>query len=326
MSNLKDYSNIVIFGLSASKKLTNDICKYLKIKPSDVNITKFADGEIIVEALDSVRGKEVYIIQSTSSPVNENLMELLIFIDALKRASAYRINVVIPYFGYARQDRKAKGRQPITAKLVANMLTVAGANRIMTVDIHSAQIQGFFEMPFDDIRASQDLAAYIETKKLENIVVVSPDHGGVTRAMVLAKQLNAELAVIDKRRPKPNVAEVQFVLGDIKGKNCIVIDDMIDTGGTIIGSAKALKEKKAKSVYIMATHAIFSGNAKKELSNLIKQKIVEEVIVTDTIEIPAEKRFDKLEIVSIAKFLFEMIDSSIKNKSLTAVYNHKFKK
>lgn len=326
MNSLSDSDKkIAIFGLSASNQLTNEICKYLGVKPNIAKTTNFADGELIVESLDSVRGKEVYVIQSTSTPVNEKLMELVVFIDTLKRASAYRINVVLPYFGYARQDRKAKGRQPITAKLVANMLTIAGANRIVTVDIHSPQIQGFFDIPFDDIRASQDLAEYIKEKKLEDIVIISPDHGGVTRARALAEYLNVGLAVIDKRRTKPNEVEVQFILGNIEDKNCIIIDDMIDTGGTIAGAAIILKEKKAKSVYIMATHAVFSSPAVERLKKLINDKIVSEVIVTNTIELPEEKKFPQLKIVSIAKFLSVMIAASIKNESLTDVYQRKFK-
>ncbi|WP_338967789.1 ribose-phosphate pyrophosphokinase [Spiroplasma endosymbiont of Lonchoptera lutea] len=320
------YEHVAFFGLNASKKLAQEICNILKVPLQEAKVNNFADGEISVESLMSVRGKDVYVIQSTSFPVNENLMQLLIFIDALKRASANKINVVIPYFGYARQDRKAKGRQPITAKLVANMLTGAGADRIMLVDIHSSQIQGFFDIPVDDLWSSHDFAEYFLEKKLNNVVVVSPDHGGVTRARHLTTYLPGELAVVVKKRPEPNVSEVEFVLGDIKDKNCIIIDDMIDTGGTIVNAAKALKDAGAKTVYIAATHPIFSGKAVERLKNAVASGIVNEVVVTNSIELLEAKKFTGLKIISIAGFLAKMINASINCESLSEIYATRSKK
>lgn len=319
--NNKD--NIIIFGLSASQKFTQEVCKKLGINPGKVEVSRFADGEFNIKSITSVRGKVVYIIQSTSPPINDNLMELLIFIDACVRASAEKIHAVIPYFGYARQDRKQGGRQPITCKLVANMLTVAGVNRVITVDLHSPQEQGFFDVPVDDLRATQDLASYLMDENLTNLVVVSPDHGGVTRARKLANYLNATLAIIDKRRSQPNKSEVQFVLGDVKDKTAIVIDDMIDTGGTIINAAKAIKEHGAKSVYILATHGIFSGEASVKLNKAIEENIIQEVVITNTIEITPERNFKGLKVISIAGFIAKMIDASVNNKSLTKVYDDK---
>lgn len=320
---MNNKANIVIFGLSASQKFTQEVCKKININPGKVNINRFADGEFNIKLETSVRGKVVYIIQSTSPPVNDNLMELLIFVDALVRASAAKIHVVIPYFGYARQDRKQGGRQPITCKLVANLLTVAGVDRVITVDLHSPQEQGFFDVPVDDLRATQDLASYLIEENLSNLVVVSPDHGGVTRARKLGNYLRAPLAIIDKRRTHPNKSEVKFVLGDVKDKNAIIIDDMIDTGGTIINAARAIKQKEAKSVYILATHGVFSDKALERLKQAIIDGIIKEVIITNTIEIAEEKIFKGLKIISIADFIAKMIEASINNKSLTKVYDDK---
>lgn len=319
------YENVAFFGLNASKKLAQEICDIIQIPLQEAKVSRFADGEIAVESMISVRGKDIYVIQSTGTPVNENLMELLIFIDALKRASANKINVVIPYFGYARQDRKAKGRQPITAKLVANMLTQAGASRIMLVDIHSSQIQGFFDIPVDDLRSSHDFAEYFLSKNLDNLVVVSPDHGGMIRARHLTSYLPSELAVVVKKRNQPNVSEVDFILGNIKDKNCIVIDDMIDTGGTIVNAARALKEMGAKTVYIAATHPIFSGQATKMLSDAISENVITEVVVTNSIELQESQKFSGLKIISIAKFLAIMIESSINRQSLSEIYTMRSK-
>ncbi|WP_342276379.1 ribose-phosphate pyrophosphokinase [Spiroplasma endosymbiont of Nebria brevicollis] len=319
--NNKD--NIIVFGLSASQKFTQEVCKKLGINPGKVEVSRFADGEFNIQSITSVRGKVVYIIQSTSPPTNDNLMELLIFIDVCVRASAEKIHAVIPYFGYARQDRKQGGRQPITCKLVANMLTVAGVNRVITVDLHSPQEQGFFDVPMDDLRATQDLASYLIDESLTDLVVVSPDHGGVTRARRLANYLSAPLAIIDKRRSQPNKSEVKFVLGDVKDKNAIIIDDMIDTGGTIINAAKAIKEHGAKSVYILATHGIFSGEASAKLKQAFEEDIVKEVVITNTIEITPERNFAGLKVISIADFIAKMIDASVNNKSLTKVYDDK---
>lgn len=319
--NKKD--NIVVFGLSASQTFTHEVCKKLNIIQGKVEVSRFADGEFNIQSITSVRGKVVYVVQSTSPPANDNLMELLIFVDALVRASAAKINVVIPYFGYARQDRKQGGRQPITCKLVANLLTVAGVDRVITVDLHSPQEQGFFDVPVDDLRATQDLASYLIDKNLNDWVVVSPDHGGVTRARKLANYLNASLAIIDKRRSQPNKSEVKFVLGDVKNRNAIIIDDMIDTGGTIINAAKAIKEHGANAVYILATHGIFSGDAAQKLKTAVSNEIVKEVVITNTIEITEEKKFLGLKIISISDFIAKMIDASVNNKSLTKVYDSK---
>ncbi|MGL5268609.1 MAG: ribose-phosphate diphosphokinase [Spiroplasma sp.] len=317
--------NVVIFGLSASKEFSQLVCEKLNIKLGEIDVSRFADGEFNIQLKTSVRGKEVYLIQSTSPPVNENLMELLITIDALMRASAAKIHAVIPYFGYARQDRKMTGRQPITCKLIANLLATAGINRLMTVDLHSPQEQGYFDIPVDDLRSTQDLAAYIIKQNLKNLVVVSPDHGGVTRARRLGNFLNCSLAVIDKRRVRPNESEVKFVLGDVKGKNAIIIDDMIDTGGTIINAAKAIKKHGAKTIHILATHGLFSVNAVDKFKEAISSGDITEVVVTDTISIPKEKQFKGLKVISISDFLAEMIAASIANKSLTKVYDSKNK-
>ncbi|WP_034942594.1 ribose-phosphate diphosphokinase [Williamsoniiplasma somnilux] len=328
--NEENNEEINIFGLSASQDLANEVCEILKIKPKQVKTIRFMDGEILVESLDSVRGREIYVIQSTTQPVNENLMELLIAIDAFKRGSASKINVVIPYFGYARQDRKAKGRQPITAKLVADLITKAGADRVITIDIHSQQSMGFFDIPMDNFQTSQTLAEEIiktiMEKKIDykNCILVSPDHGGLTRVHKVDSYTGAMtngIAVIAKRRPEPNKAEVEFVLGDIKGKTCFIIDDMIDSGGTIINAAKALKENGATDVYIFACHGLFNGPAKQRMEEAIKNNWVKQVVVTNTIEIPESKKFEGLKIISIAHLLADMIDASVHNCSLTDVYN-----
>ncbi|KAJ3617144.1 hypothetical protein Zmor_008873 [Zophobas morio] len=328
-------AEINIFGLSSNQPLVEEICELLGIDQSRAKTSRFADGEIIVQSLDSVRGREIYIIQSTNQPVNDNLMELLIAIDAFKRASAAKINVVIPYFGYARQDRKAKGRQPITAKLVANMIENAGADRIICVDLHSTQTMGFFDIPLDNFSTAQSVASEIVDTIIDlklnpkDCILVSPDHGGLTRVHNVASFTGAAtsgIAVIAKRRPEPGKAEVEFVLGDIEGKTCFVVDDMIDTGGTIINAAKALKEHGAKTVYLIACHGLFNGPAKQRMEEAIAEGYVEEIIVTNTINIPEEKRFNKLKIISIAELLANMIKSSVDCHSLSDVYNdyHEF--
>ncbi|PPE05977.1 ribose-phosphate diphosphokinase [Williamsoniiplasma lucivorax] len=330
MTHNKQPLEINIFGLTASQELTNEVCDILNIKQKTAKTMKFADGELLVQSLDSVRGREIYIIQSTSQPVNENLMELLIAIDAFKRGNAAKINVVIPYYGYARQDRKAKGRQPITAKLVADLLTKAGANKVITIDIHSQQIMGFFDIPMENFQTAETLATEIVNtiidEKLDhkNCILVSPDYGGLTRVHNVDSYTGAMtdgIAVIAKRRPAPNQAEVEFILGDIAGKTCFVIDDMIDTGGTIINAAKALKEAGAKDVYIFACHGLFNGEAVKRMNDAVKEGIVKRVVVTNTIQIPEAKKFDGLKIISIAHLLANMIEASVQNHSLTDVYH-----
>ncbi len=308
---------LTIFALSSSKKLAGAIAGELGITLGESVVHHFADGEILVEIKESVRGQHVYIIQSTSAPVSENLMEVLIMVDALKRASAKEITVVTPYFGYARQDRKAKPRQPITSRLVADLLQVAGVHRVVTIDLHAAQIQGFFNVPIDDMTALPLIARYFREKHLDDVTVVSPDHGGATRARRLADVLGAPIAIIDKRRPKPNVAEVMGIIGEIKDRRCIMIDDMIDTGGTIVGGAKALIEKGAIEVYIACTHPVFSGEAVQRLSN----SVATEIVVTDTIELPDDKKFDKLRIVSVSSLLAQTIKNIEEAKPVSDVFN-----
>ena len=292
-------NKITVFSLSSSKKLAQDIASILGTKVGDCKVHHFADGEILCEIGESVRGKDVFIVQSTSNPVTENLMEILVLTDALKRASAREITAVIPYFGYARQDRKAKPRQPITSKLVADLLTTAGVNRVVTVDLHAAQIQGFFDIPVDEMQALPLLIKYFRKKKVQDLCVVSPDHGGATRARKMSEAFDCPIAIIDKRRPKPNVAEVMGIIGNVEGKNCILIDDMIDTAGTITAGVDMLKQKGAKDVYIACTHGVLSGPAVERLSTCAAK----EVVITNTIEIPQEKKFDKLVSVSVAGLL-----------------------
>lgn len=309
-------SEFTIFALSSSRELAGKIAKELDTELGDCKVSHFADGEILVEINESVRGKHVYVVQSTSAPVNDNLMELLILIDALKRASAREITAVIPYYGYARQDRKAKPRQPITSKLVADMLTAAGVDRVVTIDLHAAQIQGYFNVPIDDMTALPILGSYFKSLNLEDVCVVSPDHGGATRARKLANALHTEIAIIDKRRPRPNVAEVMGIIGNVEGKNCIMIDDMIDTGGTIVAGANTLIEKGAKSVYIACTHPVFSGPAIERLQN----SVATEIVVTDTIELPEEKRFEKLHIASVSGLLAHTIQNIEEAKPVSDVF------
>ena len=298
-------NKITVFSLSSSKKLAQDIASILGTKVGDCKVHHFADGEILCEFGESVRGKDVFIVQSTSNPVTENLMEILVLTDALKRASAREITAVIPYFGYARQDRKAKPRQPITSKLVADLLTTAGVNRVVTVDLHAAQIQGFFDIPVDEMQALPLLIKYFRKKKVQDLCVVSPDHGGATRARKMSEAFDCPIAIIDKRRPKPNVAEVMGIIGNVEGKNCILIDDMIDTAGTITAGVDMLKQKGAKDVYIACTHGVLSGPAIERLSTCAAK----EVVITNTIEIPQEKKFDKLVSVSVAGLLAHTIEN-----------------
>lgn len=298
-------NKITVFSLSSSKKLAQDIASILGTKVGDCKVHHFADGEILCEIGESVRGKDVFIVQSTSNPVTENLMEILVLTDALKRASAREITAVIPYFGYARQDRKAKPRQPITSKLVADLLTTAGVNRVVTVDLHAAQIQGFFDIPVDEMQALPLLIKYFRKKKVQDLCVVSPDHGGATRARKMSEAFDCPIAIIDKRRPKPNVAEVMGIIGNVEGKNCILIDDMIDTAGTITAGVDMLKQKGAKDEYIACTHGVLSGPAVERLSTCAAK----EVVITNTIEIPQEKKFDKLVSVSVAGLLAHTIEN-----------------
>ncbi|MCC8015641.1 MAG: ribose-phosphate diphosphokinase [Eubacterium sp.] len=298
--------NIKIFSGTSNRLLAENIASEIGLSVSKAHVGQFSDGEISINLLETVRGADVYIINSTSNPVNDSLMELLIMIDACKRASAGRINAVIPYYGYARQDRKARPRDPISAKLVADMLTTAGADRVLTMDLHCAQIQGFFDIPVDHLRGNTLLTDYYETKfedEMDNIVAVSPDLGSVVRTRAFAEKLNVPLAIIDKRRPRPNVSEIMNIIGDIKGKNCILVDDMIDTAGTICNAANAIKERGAKSVYACCTHGVFSGNALEK----IEKSAIDQLIMLDTIHFPEEKMISKIKILSTAKIFADAI-------------------
>lgn len=295
---------VKIFTLDSNPELAHEIASYLNRSIGKSSVSKFSDGEIQINIDESVRGCEVYIVQSTSEPVNERLMELLIMIDALKRASAEIINVVIPYYGYGRQDRKAHAREPITAKLVANLLETAGATRMMTMDLHTPQIQGFFNIPIDPLTGIPVLAQYFEQKELTDLVVVAPHNNTVGRARKLASRLNAPLALIDRRRTKEGTAKVMNVIGEVSGKNIVMIDDMIDTASTITVAAEALKDKGAKTVYVGCTHPILSGNA----INRIEQSPIEELVITNTIVLPRDKQLDKITILSVAPLLADGIN------------------
>lgn len=289
--------DILVFTGNSNISLVDKIVKELGIEKGACTVSTFSDGEISIDIGISVRGKDCFIIQSTSSPVNDNLMELLILIDALKRASAGRINAVIPYYGYARQDRKTKAREPITSKLVADLLTKAGADRVVAMDLHAGQIQGYFDIPVDHLTAVPYLAAYFkEIVKEDEFVVVSPDLGGVTRTRKFANELNLPIAIIEKRRPKANVSEVMNIIGDVDGKSVILVDDIADTAGTITQAADALKKRGAKYVYGAATHGVLSGPAIER----IKNSSLEKFVITDTIELPEDKKIDKIDIVSVA--------------------------
>ena len=300
------YSNLKLFSLSSNHELAQKVAKEIGIELGKVSVGAHSDGETVVHIDESVRGDHVFILQSTSDPVNDNLMELLIMMDALRRASAASINIVLPYYGYARQDRKARAREPITSKLVANMLQIAGADRLITFDLHAPQIQGFFNIPVDHLMGSPLIAEYFRRQLVsagDDIVVVSPDHGGVGRARKLANFLKAPLAIIDKRRPRANVAEIMIIIGDVQGKKCILIDDMIDTAGTITLAANALKELGATEVYASCTHAVLSGPAIERINNSAITKLV----VLDTIEMPEERQSEKIVQLSIAHLLADAI-------------------
>lgn len=303
MANHYEDSSLKVFTLNSNKQLAEEISKHIGVELGKCSVTRFSDGEIQINIEESIRGCDVYVIQSTSSPVNEHMMELLIMIDALKRASAKTINIVMPYYGYARQDRKARAREPITAKLMANLLETAGATRVITLDLHAPQIQGFFDIPIDHLVGVPILADYFESKSLEDIVVVSPDHGGVTRARKMADRLKAPIAIIDKRRPRPNVAEVMNIIGNIEGKTAILIDDIIDTAGTITLAANALVENGAKEVYASCTHPVLSGPAIERIAN----SKIKELVVTNSIPLPDEKRIDKITELSVAPLISEAI-------------------
>lgn len=313
----KSLRRLQVFSCNSNPELAKKICEHIGVPLGDAHVGKFSDGEIHIQLNESVRGSDVYVIQSTCNPVNQNLMEMLVMVDALRRASAGTINVVMPYYGYARQDRKARARDPITAKLVANLIQTAGADRVITMDLHATQIQGFFDIPVDHLLGVPILAEYFKAKNLSDVVVVSPDHGGVVRARRLAERLGAPLAIIDKRRPAPNVAEVMNIVGDVKGKNAIIIDDLIDTAGTITLAANALLEHGAKEVYACCTHPVFSGPA----VNRIREANIKEMVVTDTIPLPEEKRLDKIKILSVASLIGEAIIRVHNEQSVSKLFD-----
>ena len=313
--------NIKLFALNSNKPLAEKIAKRMGLKLSTSSVVRFSDGEIQVDIDDSVRGKDVFLIQSTSAPVNDNLMELLIMIDAVRRASAASVNIVLPYYGYARQDRKTRSREPITAKLVADMIQAAGADRVLSLDLHAPQIQGFFDIPVDNLMGAPLLADYFLSNHLEeDAVVVSPDHGGVTRARKLAEFLGTSIAIVDKRRPKANVAEVMNIIGDVKGKRAILIDDMIDTAGTITLAAQALKDAGATEVYACATPAVLSGPAADRLNN----SVIKSLVLTDSIQQPAEKNLDKMILVSVGPLMGDAIKLIMEHKPMSPLFDTRY--
>lgn len=311
------YPEFKIFTGNAHPDLAEEIASKLGKPLGRAEVKQFSDGEISFDLMESVRGVDCYIIQSTCAPVNDNLMEVLIMIDSMKRASAGRINVVMPYYGYARQDRKAKARDPITSKLVADLLMAAGANRLVTMDLHAPQIQGYFDIPVDHLLGMPILADYWKKKNISDLVIVSPDHGSVTRARNLAEPLGTPIAIVDKRRPEPNKSEIMNIIGDIKGKNCIIVDDMIDTAGTICNAGRALIQLGAKRVFACATHAVLSGPACKRLD----ESLYEEVVLLNTIPVPAQKAISKMEHLSVAPLFAEAIARIHTNDSISKLFD-----
>lgn len=317
LASLNDNNRLRLLSGSANVPLAQEVARYLGMDLGPMVRKRFADGELYIQIQESIRGCDVYLLQPTCRPVNDNLMELLIMIDACRRASARQITAVIPYYGYARADRKTAGRESISAKLVANLITQAGASRILAMDLHSAQIQGYFDIPMDHVYGSPILIDYLSSKELPDIVVVSPDVGGVARARAFAKKLNdAPLAIIDKRRQAHNVAEVMNVIGDVRGKTAVLVDDMIDTAGTIVEGARLLKQEGARQVYACATHAVFSPPAIERLSG----GMFEEVIVTNTIPVPEEHRFKQLTVLSVANLLGETIWRIHEDSSVSSMF------
>jgi ribose-phosphate pyrophosphokinase len=310
-------SELKIFTGNGNQPLAKAICDYLRLPLGELRLTRFSDGEIYCQVLENVRGTDVFIIQPTCPPVNETLMELLIAVDALKRSSAARITAVLPYYGYARQDRKDKPRVPISSKLVADVLQAAGIDRILTMDLHAPAIQGFFDVPVDHLLAAPVLLDWIDRQKYGDLTIVSPDAGGVERARFYAKRLAAGLAIIDKRRVEANVAETMNVIGEVEGRTCVIIDDLVDTAGTLVGSVRALKEQGATSVVACFSHAVLSGPAMERLANAD----VEKVVVTDTIALTEEKRREpKMVVLSVASLLGEAIARIHSNSSVSSLF------
>ncbi|MFA5146681.1 MAG: ribose-phosphate pyrophosphokinase [Candidatus Omnitrophota bacterium] len=310
-------NGILLFSGNANKKLALDICKFLKVRLGDASVDTFSDGEIRVKINENVRGHDVFVIQPTSSPANQNIMELLIMIDALRRASAQRITAVLPYFGYARQDRKDQPRVPITAKLVANLVTVAGADRVLTIDLHAGQIQGFFDIPLDHLFAVKIFADYLKKLKFNHsLVIVTPDVGGIKTARSYAKRLKCGLAIVDKRRVNDREAEVMHILGEVKGKHAVIVDDMVATAGSLVEAVDAIKKAGAKDVYAIGTHAVLCGPAIERL----RKSPLKELMVTDTVPIPREKMIGKIKVLSVASLLGEAIKRIHEEASVSVLF------
>jgi len=309
-------NNYRVFGGTANPDLVRDICEYLGAAPGQIKVQRFSDGETFVRIEENVRGADVFLVQPTCTPVNDSLFELLIMIDAFKRASAHRITSVIPYYGYARQDRKDRPRVPITAKLVADLLGRAGTHRVMTMDLHASQIQGFFDVPHDHLYASRVAIDYLKQQDYEALTIISPDAGGVERARAYAKRLGADLGIIDKRRPSENVAEVMNVIGDVAGRTCLVVDDIVDTAGTLANTAQVLRDRGAMRVLAFATHAVLSGPA----ISRINESPLERLIVTNTIPLPPEKRSSKIKVLSVASVFGEAIKRTHEESSITSLF------
>lgn len=312
--------DIRLFALSSNPELAKKISKYVGVPLSEVDISHFSDGETLVEMKESVRGHHCFVIQSTCAPVNEHYMELLIMIDALKRASAKTINIIMPYYGYSRQDRKVSAHQPITSKLMADLLTVAGATRVLCMDLHAAQIQGFFNIPIDNFAGLPVFVSYIKKHiDTDNMVIVSPDHGGASRARKFANYFsNAPIAVIDKRRPKPNACEVMSIIGDVEGKVAILVDDMVDTAGSAVAAVNAVKNAGALDVYMFATHGLLSGSAIERIENSCLKKLV----ISDTVPLTKEKQIDKIEQISVADIFGQAILNVLDNKPISVLFQY----
>jgi ribose-phosphate pyrophosphokinase len=311
--------NVMVFSGNANPELSQAIAARLNLQLGKAAVGKFSDGEVMVEVIDSVRGKDVFIVQPTCNPANDNLMELLVMVDAIRRASAARITAVIPYFGYSRQDRRPRSvRVPITAKMVADMIDIAGVDRVLTVDLHADQIQGFFNVPVDNVYASPILLGDVWRQKYPDLIVVSPDVGGVVRARALAKRLDdADLAIIDKRRPRPNEAEIMHIIGNVEGRTCVIVDDMVDTAGTLCQAAKALKKFGAKSVYAYCTHPVLSGRAIENISG----SELDELVVTDTIPLSeAARECGRIRVLSVAGMLAEAMARIHREESVSSLY------
>ena len=311
---------IKLFTLSSNRELAQEIAESIGVELGDCEVKRFADGEVNVQIKETVRGHHVFVVQPTTSPVNEHLMELLIMCDALKRASARSINLIIPYYGYCRQDRKSRSREPITAKLVADLLQSAGATRVIAMDLHAPQIQGFFNIPIDNFLGLPILVNYLLDKNFEDVVVVSPDHGGAVRAREFGKVLNAPIAIIDKRRPEPNKAEVMNIIGDIKNKTCIIVDDICDTAGTLTAAANALVNNGAKEVYAACTHGLLNGPAIERIAN----SAIKEMIITNTVRLSEEKRHEKIVQLSVGTLLGHGILKILSDEPLSGLFTYNY--